>query len=404
MINTGNFGSTGKIMLSIKNELEKKGYEVRTAVANSRTNKKKQDKSTIKIGTIVERNFHILLSYLTGFDGYFSVFSTLRFLYKIDRWNPDIIHIHNLHHAYINLPLLFQYINKKNIPVVFTLHDCWTFTGKCPHFIRDHCYKWKTGCHNCKQINKYPSALVDTTKFMYKAKKKWFTSMKHLIVVTPSKWLADNVSYSFLKKYPIRVINNGINPSIFLPQKDKSILKKYAISENKYIIMGVALTWDESKGIDVMQKLQSSFDNEKYQIVLVGVEPLVKAKLDDKIICIPRTDSQLELAKLYSIADVFVNPTREDTFPTVNIEALACGTPIITFDTGGSSEIIDDSCGIVIEVDNINKLKEAIEFVCIEHPFSDEACISRSKEFIDCEKYKEYVSMFEEYYDRVTKM
>lgn len=229
-INSCNFGSTGKIMLEIADVAEKDGHTAVVCYPKSRTNAKKQKESDIVIGIRLSRNLHLKLAGITGLNGCFSYFSTLHFLRKLDKFKPDIVHLHNLHNSYINLPLLFNYIKKHNIKTVWTLHDCWAFTGQCPYFTMVKCDKWKTGCHNCPQYGQYPESRVDRTKTMWQLKKKWFTGVKDMTIVTPSQWLADLVNESYLKDYPVRVINNGIDLDVFKPTPS-SFREKYGLGD-----------------------------------------------------------------------------------------------------------------------------------------------------------------------------
>ena len=222
-INSCNFGSTGNIMLQISETAKRAGAETLSSYPRSRSNAKNQSPDDLLIGNRISRNIHVRLAQLTGLNGMFSVFSTLNFLRKVDKWQPDIIHLHNLHNCYINLPLLFRFLKRKHIAVVWTLHDCWAITGKCPHFTMVKCERWKTGCFHCPQRKGYPEALVDQSRLMWKLKKKWFTGVENMTIVTPSQWLANLVKQSYLKDYPVRVINNGIDLNVFKPVANKKI-------------------------------------------------------------------------------------------------------------------------------------------------------------------------------------
>ena len=390
-INTANFGSTGNIMLQLQECCKSNEMQMLVAFPKSRSNMKKKVADSIYIGSILSRNMHLQLSNLTGYNGTFSYFSTLFFLRKVKKYNPDIIHLHNLHNGYINLFLLFKYIKRTNVPVVWTLHDCWSFTGQCPHFTLAKCDKWKSGCYACTQYREYPKSLVDRTKIMWKLKKKWFTGVKNMTIVTPSQWLAKLVKESFLEEYPIRVINNGIDLNVFKPTKN-SFKEKYGI-ENKHIVLGVSFGWGYKKGLDVFIELSKQL-GESYQIVLVGTDISLDEQLPPNIISVHRTQNQQELAELYTAADVFVNPTREENYPTVNMESLACGTPIISFRTGGSSEIFDEDCGLVTESNDVDFVKKAIIYVCEGKPFSPESCLERAKAFDKRDRYDEYIELY----------
>ena len=389
-INTVNFGSTGHIMLQIADLATKKGHEVICSFY-ARRNKDK-DKNCIYIGNKVSHNIHKKLYRKTGNNGCYSKISTWNFLRKVKKFDPDLIHIHNLHNCYINLPMLFDYIKKNNKKVVWTLHDCWSFTGQCPYFTAVGCEKWKTGCHDCEQINRYPSCSVDRTDKMWNRKKEWFTGVQNLTIVTPSQWLADLVKQSFLKDYPVKVINNGINLDVFKPT-ESDFRTKHNL-EDKKIILGVASVWEVRKGLDVFIELSKRLDD-RYKIVLVGTNDEVDKKLPEGIISIHRTSNQKELAELYTAADVFFIPTREDNFPTVNMESLACGTPVLTFNTGGSPEMVDEATGVVLMNEDIASVEQAVISMCESGKYSKEACTERAKQYDSGLKYNEYLSLFE---------
>lgn len=389
-INQVNFGSTGHIMLQIADLATKKGHEVICSFY-ARRNKDK-DKNCIYIGNKVSHNIHKKLYRKTGNNGCYSKISTWNFLRKVKKFDPDLIHIHNLHNCYINLPMLFDYIKKNNKKVVWTLHDCWSFTGQCPYFTAVGCEKWKTGCHDCEQINRYPSCSVDRTEKMWNRKKEWFTGVQNLTIVTPSQWLADLAKQSFLKDYPVKVINNGINLDVFKPT-ESDFRTKHNL-EDKKIILGVASVWEVRKGLDVFIELSKRLDD-RYKIVLVGTNDEVDKKLPEGIISIHRTSNQKELAELYTAADVFFIPTREDNFPTVNMESLACGTPVLTFNTGGSPEMVDEATGVVLMNEDIASVEQAVISMCESGKYTKEACTERAKQYDSGLKYNEYLSLFE---------
>jgi len=390
-INSFNMGSTGKIMLQVSELAKNEGYEVYDCYPLSRDNLKKKVENAILIGNRFWRNVHLKLSQITGYNGCFSYFSTKNFIRKLKKIKPDIIHLHNLHNCYINLPLLFKYIKKNNIKTIWTLHDCWALTGQCPHFVMARCDKWKTGCYNCPSYKEYPSAYVDRTKKMWKLKKKWFTGVKDMTLVTPSQWLADLVKESYLKDYPVKVINNGIDLSVFKPTEG-DFRKKYNC-EDKFIILGVSFIWGVKKGLDVFIELSKRLD-EKYQIVLVGTNEEVDKQLPENIISIHQTANQKELAEIYTAADLFVNPTREEVLGLVNIEALACGTPVVTFNAGGSPECIDETCGFTVKTDDIDSLESLIYKAINEKLFDKDSCIARAKKFDQSSKFNDYIKLY----------
>lgn len=389
-INSSTVGSTGRIMFMIAKESRKAGYDVYTCSAVHGNEKKVESCQHIYIGGLVSKKIHLFLAKYTGYNGCFSVLATRKFLKKLDELKPDLIHFHNLHNCYINLPMLFNYIKRKNIKVVWTLHDCWAFTGHCPYFDIAKCDRWKTGCGNCPQIERYPYSRIDRTDNMYQLKKKWFTGA-NITIVTPSRWLAGLVKQSFLKEYPLKVINNGIDLDIFKPS-DTSDLRKQKGLEGKFIVLGVANSWEYRKGLDVFLELRKRLD-EKYSIILVGLTEKQKAELPDGIIGITRTNNQQELAEIYSMSDIFINPTREENFPTTNIEALACGTGVITFNTGGSPEMLNEKCGIVVEKDDLDLLAETIK-KCYAHNIDSQECCSQALKYSMQNSYREYVQLY----------
>lgn len=389
-INAIPYGSTGKIVDGIARVANEQ--EAQTLIYLSWTKEyRKSDREDVIVGSFLGKFLHICRAKLTGKNGLYSKRDTKKLLKIIDKYKPDVINLHILHCWCINLPMLFNHIKKNNIRVVWTFHDCWAFTGQCPHFIMAKCDKWKTGCFDCQQYREYPGAYVDKTEKMYKLKKEWFTGVKDMTIVTPSKWLASLVKESFLKEYPVEVINNGIDLNIFKPT-ESNFREKYGL-ENKKIVLGVAFGWGRRKGLDVFLEIAKILPA-NYQIVLVGTDEATDKLLPNNIISIHRTANQKELAEIYTASDVFANPTREDTFPTVNMEALACGTPVVTFKTGGSPEILDDTCGTVVDVDDIGAFEHGIIRACEDESFTREACIARAQNFDKNNKFKEYVELF----------
>ena len=388
-INSCNYGSTGNIMLQIAQKGNSENLTVISCFPASRSNAKKEVSQELVIGNRLSRNVHLLMAHFTGLNGCYSIWETHRFLRKLKRDNTEVIHLHNLHNCYINLPMLFHFIKKNNIPVVWTLHDCWAFTGHCPHFTITKCNKWKTGCCKCPSYRDYPGSFFDNSKFMWKLKKAWFTGVGNLTIVAPSQWLADLVKQSFLRDYPVKVINNGIDLSVFKPTLS-DFRERYHIQAEKKLLLGVAFGWSFRKGLDVFIELSKCLSREEYQIVLVGTDDVVDKLLPGNIISIHRTQNQLELAEIYSAADLLVNPTREDNFPTVNIEALACGTPVATFKTGGSPEIIDENCGIVLSEQNY--IFEIKQFQ--KSHFLSEDCQKRAKNYDQGRVQRAYIELY----------
>ena len=383
-INSMNFGSTGKIMLGIAEVARIDGDKIWTYNPDGRT-QKKEILENHTIGNRYERFISAKINYFAGKQGALNLIGTYKFLSELEQIKPDIIHFHNLHSNYINFALLFKYINKNNIKVVWTLHDCWAFTGHCPYFDIVQCKKWISGCYSCPMIHQYPATKWDNSRREYNRKRKIFTSVKNMLIVTPSQWLADLTRDSFLNKYPVEVIYNGIDLSIFQP-RDSDFRNKYRV-ENKFIILGVAFSWGIRKGQDRFEKLAEKLD-ERFQIVLVGIDE--KNIKSDKIICITKTDNQQQLAEIYTAADVLLNPTREDNFPTVNIEALACGTPVLSYGAGGSAEAFDEKSGMIVSDDTIVENLESL----YKENFKEEDCIIQGKKFDQNMKFREYINIY----------
>lgn len=332
-----------------------------------------------------------LKSHLLGNYGFNSKRATKKLLSELDRINPDIVHLHNIHSHDCNLDMLLSYLKDKKKRVIWTFHDCWAFTGYCPYFDMAACDKWKSECGHCPQKNNY-SFFLDNSKKLYQRKKELFVGLD-LSIVTPSRWLADNVKESFLKGFPVNVIRNGIDLNVFKPT-ESDVRKKYGIAPHKHIILGVAFNWEKRKGLDVFIELADKLNSDMYQIVLVGTDDAVDKQLPKSIVSIHKTDSQKELVALYSAADVFVNPTREENYPTVNMEALACGTPVVTFNTGGSPEIFDETCGFVVDKDDIYSLAVNVKKICEEFVFLKDDCLKKSSHFEMNDCFYEYLVMY----------
>lgn len=392
-------GSTGNIMFQIAQSARQNGYIVRTyaPVIYLRDKKTRFDyiHNHFWWGNKIESFFHYYVGTLLGLNGFFSIYGTWQLIRDLKKYSPDIIHLHNLHGFCVNLPMLFRYIKKKNINVVWTLHDCWTFTGHCAHFTMVKCDKWKTGCGGCQQLNVYPQTRIDNTKYAYKLKKKRFTSVENMVLVTPSQWLADLVKQSFLKDYMVKVIHNGIDLSVFKPMSS-SFRRKYHIPDSKSVLLGVADDWGKRKGLDIFVELSKRLAPDEYQIVLVGTNNKIDASLPGNIISIHRTENRQELAEIYSAADLFVNPTREENYPTVNMEAIACGTPVLTFKTGGSPEILNEQTGGVVNCDDVEAMEQEIIRICKNKPYASGDCIEHAKMFDITEKFEEYLKLYED--------
>lgn len=393
-INSINYSSTGNITLNIAKTARKEGYKVYTSCKYSRVGAKFQYEDQIYIGSRLERVVCEELAYITGLKDHFNIIGTYKFLKKIDEIKPDLIHLHSLTDTYINLNMLFKYIRKHKIPVVWTFHDAWAMTGQCFVFETIGCRKWIEGCGHCPQLHEKPASLfLDNTSYLWHKKKKMFTSIPNMTIVTPSNWLKDLVKQSFFKDYPVTVINNGINLDLFKPE-ESDFREKHNI-QNSFIILGVAARWPMRKGLDVFIRLAKELPD-KFKIVMVGTNDETDKLLPENILSIHKTFNQQQLVEIYTAADLFITPTREDNFPTVNIEALACGTPVLTYRTGGSPEIINEKCGSVVEKNDYEAFKNEIIRIEKERPYSKQDCIDRAKEFDMNKKFSEYTELFKQ--------
>jgi glycosyltransferase involved in cell wall biosynthesis len=351
-INTFPYKATGTIMMTLHRTMQEQGYNSYVVWGRGR---KAENEHEIPITDDLGVNLHGVYTRLTDRTGFASFSATKKLLNTLDKIKPDIIHIHNLHGYYINIDMLFEYIKNNNISVVWTLHDCWAFTGHCAWFDACGCQKWKTCCHHCQQLDTYPASLkVDSSKWNYMKKKEIFTGA-NITLVTPSKWLEGLVKESFLSDYPVKVIHNGLDMSLYNPHKS-NLCEKYNVV-NKRVILGVASEWTKRKGLEDFvilwqELLKSELSN--YKIILVGLNESQIESLPSSIIGLKRTSNLEELLELYTMADVYFNPTYEDNYPTTNIEAIACGTPVLTYDTGGSPESVLSDVGTVFPKGDIN--------------------------------------------------
>ena len=348
-------GSVGRIVRQIHEALREKGHE--SYIAYGR--KPLGCDGAIRIGEDLDVYFHVFLTRVFDLHGFGSKKATKKFLKIVEEINPDIIHLHNIHGYYLNIEVLFDFLKSFDKPVVWTLHDCWAFTGHCSHFTYAKCERWKTGCYSCPEKKSYPrSVIFDNSKSNYARKKKAFTGAKNMTLVTPSQWLAGLVKESFLRDYPVQVIPNGIDTEVFKPTPS-DFKKRYGL-DGKFLILGVANVWGKRKGFDYFLDLSKYLSDDEI-IVLVGLSDERIKNLPNNIIGIKRTNSAKELAEIYTAADVFFNPTLEDNYPTVNLEAQACGTYVITFDSGGAKEtIISKESGIAIKPCNAEDIMNLI--------------------------------------------
>ncbi len=359
-----NRGSTGRIAEQIGELAISRGWESYIAYGRGVGQSKLR---TIKVGTTIGVFVHALLTRLTDRHGLFSSAATRRLVRRIHQIKPDIVHLHNIHGYYLNYKILFDYLRQENIPVVWTLHDCWSMTGHCTHFEMAKCDRWKSGCYDCPEKLAYPrSILLDSSRKNYAEKREAFSSVENLTLVPVSNWLRGVVKESYLKGCDAKVICNGVDTDIFKPAAENNLLEQYNIPRDKKIILGVATIWNDYKGFGDFAKLYELLPKDRYQIVMIGLTQNQQNRIPKGVIGLQRTENVEALARWYSAADVFVNPTYEDTYPTTNLESISCGTPVVTYKTGGSPESLTTNTGCVVEKGDIAGVAQAIEELCSE--------------------------------------
>ena len=353
-------GSTGKITCGLAEKFESEGHEVKVAYGRDDRVPEKYRRFSVRIGTMKDVYIHALMTRLTDRHGFFSSGATKKFLEWADDYDPDILWLHNIHGYFINIGMLFTWIKSRpGMKNFWTLHDCWSFTGHCAYFTMAGCDKWMTHCDKCPQNYSYPAALINNTFRNYDDKRRLFTGVKDMTIITPSEWLAGLVKQSFLREYPVEVRHNTINREIFRPTPSK-FREKYNL-EGKIIVLGVASIWEKRKGLGDFVKLSSVLDPEKFAVFLVGLTPRQIKSLPGNIIAIQRTDSPKELAEIYTASDIFFLPSYEENYPTVSLEAQACGTPVIAYDSGGNAETLTDPRSKLVKPGDIESVRKILE-------------------------------------------
>lgn len=382
---TANWGSTGKIAESIGLCAIQHGWESYIAYGRYCNSSHSQ---LIRIGNSISPYSHYIEQRLFDNEGLCSRRATKKLIETIKLISPDIVQLHNIHDHYLNFRLLFEYLNLTDIKVVWTFHDCWAFTGHCFHFVGKQCAKWKYGCSHCPLRNEYPKTLLDRSSRNYKLKRKLFIANSNLSIVGCSNWMSSFVRESFLKSKSIHTIHNGVDLSVFSPISPSS-----NHASRRFSVLAVSSVWTQEKGLLDIYKLRAMLPKD-IEIVLVGVSSKQQQHLPLGIIGIQRTQDVGELVQLYRLADVLINPTYADTFPTVNLEALACGTPVVTYDTGGSPEAVDEYTGVVVPQGDVQSLADAI-LRLKSHPLSSDACRSRAEKFFDKDKcFEQYLTLY----------
>lgn len=390
--------STGRIMQEIGELAIANGWDSYIAYSGGRDGIKPCRSKLIPVGGKLSVALHGIWTRLTDRHGLASVIATRRFVRKIKELQPDIIHIHNIHGYFLNYKILFEYLSTADIPVVWTVHDCWLYTGHCNHYARVGCNKWMTQCEKCPQLSSFPaSMLVDSSSRNFNDKRRLFTSVDDMTIVTVSDWMREEMGRSFLKDCQFKVVHNGVDLNVFNVSADSSeVRERYGLGD-KHLILGVTSIWCREKGWDDFMELATMI-NEDEAIVLVGVTQEQMRKLPHNVTGIPRTENVAQLAALYSAATALVNPTWQDNYPTVNLESIACGTPVITYRTGGSVESVCEDTGYVVEQGDVEGLLAAFRKI---KEAGKQTYVGRCRNYAvryfgKNDRYQEYMALYQD--------
>ncbi len=412
--------STGRIAVSLCRLAMENGH--RALICHSRDHAP-SDVPSYRIGGKLDTYVHLGLSRLTDRAGFFSRHATKKLITQLERYQPDLIHLHNLHGYYLNLPLLFDYLRKKDIPVVWTLHDCWAFTGHCAYYTMAvdapplqmpkrrrarqptiGCERWTDGCGQCVLRRAYPASwLADQSARNWRDKRKLFSGLRHMVLVTPSEWLRDEVKRSFLKDYPVYVLPNGLDLENFRPCSDelfmRDVAKYYGLEKagGRRLVLSVAAVWDERKGLDDLIGLSRALGKE-YCVAAVGLDEYQIASLPaDTVLGVKRTGNVNDLCALYTAADVYVSASHEETMGMTLLEALACGTQVICYDATAMPEIVTEEVGEVVALGDISAMADAVRRLC-DAPKTAERCRARAMDFDATRRYAAYLRLYENMY------
>lgn len=393
------FSSTGRIVDGIGDLALAENWESYAVYGRKGQNSKSE---VYRVGSIWDNYMHVAETRLFDRHGLGSRRATKALVKWIEKVNPTIVQLHNLHGYYLNLPILFEYLSTLDIPFVMSLHDSWNLTGHCPQFEHIGCEKWKTDCNKCPQIREYPgSLLLDRSYKNHQLKKRLYTSLKNLTLVTSSEWSANLIRQSFLSNYPINVIPNGVDTEVFYPKTVDKLKAKYHL-ENKFVILGVASVWTKDKGLDDFIQLAKQLNDDE-TMVMIGLNQKQLKTIPENIIGLERTQDVHELADWYSVADCFANLTYADTFPTTNLEALACGTPVLTYITGGSTESVDIKTGFAVQQSNITEVLGKLRTIKEKSKaaFSKYCAQKALKNYQKDKQFYEYIKIYKNLLEKV---
>lgn len=392
IIHSANQGFFPRMFQDIKAAFSESGDSLLCFLPRSGKNQRTLQDNQVLFGFRWNWFVHYHFYRITGIQGIGSILSTISLIVKMSKYHPDLVNLHIINECEFCIPLLVKYLNRIAVPVVWTFHDTRPFTSRCASFEEDQCFQWIDGCRTCGERSIYTRSHVNNVKLQWRLKRRWYDKLDNLTIVTPSEWLARHVRNSFFKGRDVVVINNGIDVTAFSSPTGISIDALKDVNDT--ILLSVATNWEHRKGIDTIIWLSEHLPS-SFRIVLVGnMAENVKQKLSERIICFPKTETKEQLIALYQSADIFINPTLADNFPTVNIEALGSGLPVVTFNTGGSAECLDEGCGLSVEKgDDAAMLSAIIEVASHPERFGREACIRRAKDF-SVDQYKKYAELF----------
>lgn len=388
---TLNWGSTGRIAEEIGQAAMAEGWDSYIACGRYQN---ESASHVVQMGNKWNVYSHFLQTRLLDNHGLASRSATKYLINQIEEIAPDVIHLHNIHGYYLNYQILFDFLSKADIPVIWTLHDCWPFTGHCSYYSFKQCYHWKILCHNCPQKDAYPASwFIDRSEQNFRDKLRIFTSVKNMTLVPVSEWLADEVRQSFLKEYPIKVIHNGVDIETFRP----ILVSKSDLNvDGKIVILGVSNVWPKSKGLTDYIKLREKLSDE-FVIVLIGLDKNQIKHLPKGIIGIERTNNVRELVNYYSVADIYFTASVEETFGLTIAESLSCGTPAIVYNSTACPGIISSDTGFVVESGDVDAVADIVRQVSKsgKQVFSA-ACRERAVRLYDKRKrYAEYLQLYE---------
>lgn len=388
LLNSVCYGSTGKIARGIASHVRAAGGEARVYYGRGSSF---GDTDAVRIESNAEVYAHLACARLSDRQGFYSKMATKRLIRALAAFDPDVVHLHNLHGYWLDMETLFPFLAAFQKPVVWTLHDCWPFTGHCAYFDAANCMRWQTGCYACPKRSEYPqSLLLDRSARNYMDKKRLFTAVPNMTFVTPSQWLAERVGDSFLRAYPACVLPNGIDLTVFRPT-ESALRERYGLV-GKRLLLGVAQVWEPRKGMDMLLQLRKRLPTE-YAMALIGLNGEQMEQLPAGVLGLPRTKDAAELAAWYTAADVLVDCTCEENFPTTHLEALACGTPVATFAAGGSAEMLTETCGVGVPVGDLEALRLAVDQATT---LRGADCLAQARRYDTNERLAAYLPLYEE--------